>query len=162
MLRPKDTVTRERKSLDGLWRFAFDAGRVGRAEGWFNGALRGALEVAVPASGIPRAHRGDDLRAVLVHPQDGQAIGGAAAAYTIGFGGYVADAKIQPDSAVTAIKIAVGVVPAVVIGLALLIMLKYPLTETRFRDLVRDVAQRRAAREVEAARAAALPAGDAS
>jgi glucuronide carrier protein len=85
----------------------------------------------------------------------GQAIGGAAAAYTIGFGGYVADAATQPDSAVTAIKIAVGVVPAVVIGFALLIMLKYPLTESRFRELVRDVAQRRVTRQVDAARAAA-------
>jgi hypothetical protein len=37
-------------------------------------------------------------------------------------------------------------------------MLAYPLTESRFRDLVREVAQRRAAREVEAASAAGVPA----
>jgi glucuronide carrier protein len=83
----------------------------------------------------------------------GQAVGGAAAAYTIGFGGYIAQADSQPDSALTAIRIAAGVVPAVVIGIALAIMLAYPLTESRFRDLVRDVSQRRVARQVEAARA---------
>src|SRR3954451_23082223 len=80
----------------------------------------------------------------------GQAIGGAAAAYTIGFGGYVAQSASQPDSAVTPIKIAAGVVPAVVIGIALAIMFAYPLTESRFRELVREVAQRRVARHVEA------------
>ena len=80
----------------------------------------------------------------------GQAIGGAAAAYTIGFGGYLAEATIQPASAVTAIKIAAGVVPAVVIGIALAIMAAYPLTESRFSDLVREVAQRRVAKHVEA------------
>ena len=41
MLRPKDTATRERKSLDGLWRFAFDADGVGRDEQWWSGALTG-------------------------------------------------------------------------------------------------------------------------
>jgi beta-glucuronidase len=50
MLRPQDTATRERKSLDGLWRFAFDAEGVGREAGWFNGPLPGVLEAAVPAS----------------------------------------------------------------------------------------------------------------
>jgi beta-glucuronidase len=33
MLRPQDTATRERKSLDGLWQFALDADGVGRDEG---------------------------------------------------------------------------------------------------------------------------------
>ena len=50
MLRPQDTATRERKSLDGLWRFAFDAEGVGRAAEWWNGPLPNAHEVAVPAS----------------------------------------------------------------------------------------------------------------
>src|SRR6185295_5392925 len=71
----------------------------------------------------------------------GQAVGGAAAAYAIGIGGYVANASPQPDSAVTAIKIAAGIVPAVVIGVALAIMLAYPLTEARFREIVGAVAQ---------------------
>ena len=50
MLRPRDTRTRERRSLDGLWRFALDPGRVGRAEEWWSGSIPGAREVPVPAS----------------------------------------------------------------------------------------------------------------
>jgi beta-glucuronidase len=50
MLRPQDTPTRERKSLDGLWHFALDPDGVGRDEGWWNGSLAGAREVPVPAS----------------------------------------------------------------------------------------------------------------
>jgi beta-glucuronidase len=50
MLRPRDTATRERKSLNGLWRFALDAGGTGRAESWWERGLPGAREVPVPAS----------------------------------------------------------------------------------------------------------------
>ena len=43
----------------------------------------------------------------------GQALGGAAAAYTIGLGGYIAGkGVVQTDSAKTAIKVAAGFVPA--------------------------------------------------
>src|SRR3954465_9192369 len=50
MLRPQDTATRERKSLNGLWRFALDADGVGRTEGGGNGPLANARGAAVPAS----------------------------------------------------------------------------------------------------------------
>ena len=50
MLRPRDTRTRERRSLDGLWRFALDPGGVGRAEEWWSRSIPGAREVPVPAS----------------------------------------------------------------------------------------------------------------
>src|SRR3712207_5576945 len=50
MLRPQDTATRERKSINGLWRFSFDAEGAGRREEWWRGALPGAREAAVPAS----------------------------------------------------------------------------------------------------------------
>src|SRR4051812_39677180 len=86
----------------------------------------------------------------------GQAVGGAAAAYTIGFGGYVAQAASQPDSAKTAIRLGAGAVPAVVIGIALAVMFAYPLTEAKFRDMVREVAQRRLAHQVQ--EMAAVPA----
>jgi beta-glucuronidase len=33
MLRPQDTATRERKSLNGIWQFALDADGVGRDQG---------------------------------------------------------------------------------------------------------------------------------
>jgi beta-glucuronidase len=50
VLRPQDTATRERKRLDGLWRFALDPAGEGRAARWFAGPLAGAGEMAVPAS----------------------------------------------------------------------------------------------------------------
>ncbi|MDQ3896457.1 MAG: beta-glucuronidase [Actinomycetota bacterium] len=50
MLKPRDTATRERKALDGLWRFALDAGGRGRREGWWTERLAGAREIPVPAS----------------------------------------------------------------------------------------------------------------
>ena len=48
----------------------------------------------------------------------GQGIGGAAAAYTIGFGGYVSGAASQSDAAVTSIRVAAGIVPAVAVAAA--------------------------------------------
>jgi beta-glucuronidase len=50
MLRPQDTATRERKPLDGLWRFRVDVEGVGREERWFAGPLQRASDMAVPAS----------------------------------------------------------------------------------------------------------------
>ena len=50
MLAPQDTPTRERKSLDGLWRFALDADGVGRTEGWWERPLAGGREIPVPSS----------------------------------------------------------------------------------------------------------------
>jgi glucuronide carrier protein len=79
----------------------------------------------------------------------GQAIGAPAASYTIGLGGYVLGAASQPGSALAAIKTAAGLVPAAVILAAIVAMSAYPPTEARFREIVREVAQRRAAqREV--------------
>jgi glucuronide carrier protein len=77
----------------------------------------------------------------------GQALGGAAAAYTIGLGGYVSGkGVVQTDSAKAAIKAAAGFVPAGFILVALAVMFFYPLTERVFRDVVAEVAARRAAR----------------
>ena len=50
MLAPRDTPTRERKSLDGLWRFALDADGVGRERGLAGRPARRAREMPVPAS----------------------------------------------------------------------------------------------------------------
>jgi glucuronide carrier protein len=75
----------------------------------------------------------------------GQALGGSAAAYTIGLGGYIAGkGVVQSDSAKTAIKVAAGVLPAGFILLALALMFFYPLTERVFRNVVAEVAARRA------------------
>jgi beta-glucuronidase len=50
VLRPQDTATRERKSLNGLWRFALDPAGEGRAARWYAGPLADSREMAVPAS----------------------------------------------------------------------------------------------------------------
>jgi beta-glucuronidase len=50
VLRPRETATRERKCLDGLWRFALDADGRGRQEGWWKHRLAGESEIPVPAS----------------------------------------------------------------------------------------------------------------
>jgi beta-glucuronidase len=50
VLRPQDTAIRERKRLDGIWRFALDPAGAGRTERWFAGPLPGTREMAVPAS----------------------------------------------------------------------------------------------------------------
>jgi glucuronide carrier protein len=75
----------------------------------------------------------------------GQGIGGAAAAYTMGIGGYVSGAAGQTDSAITSIKVAAGIVPAVAVAAATAVMLTYPLTERAFRAVVGELAERRAA-----------------
>jgi glucuronide carrier protein len=75
----------------------------------------------------------------------GQGIGGAAAAYTLGIGGYVSGAATQTHAAVTSIKVAAGVVPAVAVAGAVGVMLAYPLTEKAFRAVVAELAERRAA-----------------
>jgi beta-glucuronidase len=50
MLRPRDTATRERKSITGLWWFRLDAAGEGRTGEWFKAPLRDARAMAVPAS----------------------------------------------------------------------------------------------------------------
>ena len=86
----------------------------------------------------------------------GQGIGGAAAAFIIGIGGYASGASSQSGAALTAIRVAAGVLPAVVIVAAAGVMLTYPLTEGTLRGMVGDMAERRAGR---GAPAATWPAG---
>src|SRR3954470_21453316 len=50
MLRPQDTPTRERKSLNGLWRFCLDPEGSGREAGWWRGPLEDSRDMPVPAS----------------------------------------------------------------------------------------------------------------
>src|SRR3954451_10807581 len=50
MLRPQDGPTRERKSLNGLWRFRLDPEGAGRDAGWWRRPLDDAREMPVPAS----------------------------------------------------------------------------------------------------------------
>jgi beta-glucuronidase len=50
MLRPQDGPTRERKSLNGMWRFRLDPNEVGRRQEWFRAPLAQARDMPVPAS----------------------------------------------------------------------------------------------------------------
>ena len=86
----------------------------------------------------------------------GQGIGGAAAAFTIGLGGYVSGAATQSDAAVNSIRVAAGALPGAVMLAAAAVMLAYPLTEKAFRSLVADLAERRAGAKLDEA---AVPAG---
>lgn len=74
MLRPQDSATRERKSLDGLWSFRLDAAGEGRTRGWWRADLTDAREMPVPASYndiVPdvavRDHVGDAWYQTRVH-----------------------------------------------------------------------------------------------
>jgi glucuronide carrier protein len=78
----------------------------------------------------------------------GQGVGGAVAAYTIGLGGYVSGAESQSDAALTAIRVAVGALPAAVILAAAGVMLAYPLSEKALRRIVAELAERRARRTI--------------
>src|SRR4051812_13745188 len=50
MLRPRDTPTRERRTLNGLWDFALDPAGTGRSAGWWTRPLGDARQMPVPAS----------------------------------------------------------------------------------------------------------------
>jgi glucuronide carrier protein len=68
-----------------------------------------------------------------------QAVAGAVAGYALAFGGFVAKAPQQPDSALLTIRGLVGLGPAIFALLGALIFLAYPLTDTRFREIVREL-----------------------
>ncbi|GHH79494.1 glucuronide transporter [Promicromonospora soli] len=73
----------------------------------------------------------------------GQAIGGAVGAYALALGGYAAGAPEQTEAALWGIRIGTGIVPALCALAAALIMLAYPLTDTRHAEIVAEIAARR-------------------
>jgi beta-glucuronidase len=50
MLFPRDSPTRHRLSLNGLWRFVLDPDDKGRGDGWWKGLPDSAIDMPVPAS----------------------------------------------------------------------------------------------------------------
>jgi glucuronide carrier protein len=68
-----------------------------------------------------------------------QAVAGAVAGYALALGGFVAKAPEQSDSALLTIRGLVGLGPAIFGLLGALIFLAYPLTDTRFREIVREL-----------------------
>jgi glucuronide carrier protein len=76
-----------------------------------------------------------------------QSIGGAATAWALALGGYLSATTAvatpeQPASALTAIKIVFGLVPAAAALIAMIVFITYPLTDQRFRE-VRDESEAR-------------------
>lgn len=76
-----------------------------------------------------------------------QSIAGFIAGWLLTAGAYVANAPTQVDSAITAMKAGIGLIPAICAALAMLVFTIYPLNDAKFRE-VRD--------ETEARKAAAL------
>ncbi|MDR6979645.1 glucuronide carrier protein [Streptomyces sp. 3330] len=72
----------------------------------------------------------------------GQALAGAALGYLLAFGGYSGTTAVQSDGALTSIRLAAGVVPALCALVAALVMRWYPLSDARFREILADLAER--------------------
>ncbi|MBN2392342.1 MAG: MFS transporter, partial [Anaerolineae bacterium] len=62
--------------------------------------------------------------------------------------GYVPNAAQQPASALWGIRLIIGPIPAVLLGLGIFLAFKYPLTRARYAQLVQDLEQRRKQRIV--------------
>jgi glucuronide carrier protein len=83
-----------------------------------------------------------------------QSIGGAVGAWALAIGGYVAasataPSPVQPESAIFAIKALIGLLPAACAVIAMLIFVKYPLNDARFR-VIRDETEARKLAAIEA------------
>lgn len=76
----------------------------------------------------------------------GQAVGGALAAYALAWGGYVSGGVAQSDHAILGIRAGAGLLPMVFSILALVIMLAYPLTDAKHKEIVHEITARRAVR----------------
>jgi glucuronide carrier protein len=69
-----------------------------------------------------------------------QSIGGALGAAALSVGGYLSATAavpnpVQPESAIMAIRVTMGLIPAVAAILAMVVFWKYPLTDQRFREI---------------------------
>jgi glucuronide carrier protein len=79
-----------------------------------------------------------------------QSIGGAVGAWALAVGGYVAasavnPSPIQPDSAIIAIKATIGLLPAVCALIAMVIFVRYPLSDRRFKEIRNETEARKLA-----------------
>ncbi|SDR84134.1 glucuronide carrier protein [Paraoerskovia marina] len=81
----------------------------------------------------------------------GQAVGGAVAAYGLALVGYVSGGVEQTAETVHGIQLVAGLAPAIFVGLGVLVMIKYPITDKRFAEITADIAERREAKAADAA-----------
>ncbi|MEI2730897.1 MAG: glycoside-pentoside-hexuronide (GPH):cation symporter [Dermatophilaceae bacterium] len=77
-----------------------------------------------------------------------QSLGGAAGAWLLAWGGYVGGASVQPESALTAIRAAIGLVPALCALVAMIVFIRYPLNDNLFRKIRNEVETRKRAQLV--------------
>ena len=80
-----------------------------------------------------------------------QSIGGAVGAAALAFGGYLSATAavpnpVQPESAILAIRVTIGLLPAIVALIAMAIFWKYPLTDQRFREIRNETSTASASR----------------
>ncbi|PYI68814.1 glucuronide transporter [Arthrobacter livingstonensis] len=73
----------------------------------------------------------------------GQAVGGALAAFALAWGGYTAGATQQSDHALLGIRAGAGVLPLVFAVLAMVVMVIYPLTDAKHKQIVHEISERR-------------------
>ncbi|QPZ39504.1 glucuronide transporter [Paramicrobacterium chengjingii] len=73
----------------------------------------------------------------------GQAVGGALAAFALSWGGYAAGAAEQTAHAELGIRAGAGLIPLVCSIVAIAIMIFYPLTDSRHREIVAEIDARR-------------------
>lgn len=69
-----------------------------------------------------------------------QSIGGAAGAWALAIGGYLSATAtnpnpVQPESAIWAVKFTIGLFPAIMAAVAMLVFWKYPLTDKLFNQI---------------------------
>jgi glycoside/pentoside/hexuronide:cation symporter, GPH family len=62
----------------------------------------------------------------------------------MGWSGFQANAAVQPDSAILAIRLMTGLVPSIFLCLGIVFALFYPLDRTRHAELRREIAERKA------------------
>jgi glucuronide carrier protein len=85
-----------------------------------------------------------------------QAVSASLVGYALSLGDFVPKAPSQPHSAVTAIKVVMGLAPAAFGLLGIAIFAFYPLTDDRFREIVRQL-RARTAEQIEQVAAKVAP-----
>jgi glucuronide carrier protein len=82
---------------------------------------------------------GTNLALLTATRRIGMAFGGGLAAFALAWGGYLSGAVHQSEDAIRGIRAAAGLLPAVLILLAVAVMLGYRLTDERHAELVADI-----------------------
>jgi glucuronide carrier protein len=63
------------------------------------------------------------------------------------YSGYVPNSTTQPASAISGIRLVAGLIPAFTISMGILFTLLYPLGRENFKEITRELEERRKAKE---------------